>query len=467
MKSAMYRTERPYRFGFSARCWLIIGVGFFILCGCRTPAGEVPKGLAKMSQVSSPITQPQQTDISQSLKRLPPVDAVSETEPSVQTASFTSPSDRGVKMSIGDQPSSTSEPPVPRAPSGVSQPIAQPYGMPYVSERVHIHTVEPSVWGRGQTLPVSAWGGEPSQWVPDDEYLFDGGDRHNAVQVAADGSLAGLDVEDTVAYFRTANGTVHTVPSNPVYVYAPRFAAIRQVSGVLLASGRDDSLSLRQPTEVISQERREGADLAWMADFAEGNTNVEALYSFRRRDLALGLHHERFLHGLVRELLPYENLNYVRHGSYDNSEKARLASAITAAKVWAHDVALQVVIDGQVAHEAAAGNSADVTTRFEMPKGKPRLRLAKLASRQDANPGDTVDFTIRFDNIGDQPLESLTLVDRLTPRLELVPDSVSSSLDAQFSTQENDDGGTTLRWTFTGGLRVGEGGTVQFRCVVR
>ena len=37
---------------------------------------------------------------------------------------------------------------------------------------------------------------------------------------------------------------------------------------------------------------------------------------------------------------------------------------------------------------------------------------------QFANPGDEVDFTLRFDNVGNQPIGNVTIVDDLTGRLE-------------------------------------------------
>ena len=51
-----------------------------------------------------------------------------------------------------------------------------------------------------------------------------------------------------------------------------------------------------------------------------------------------------------------------------------------------------------------------------------------------ARPGEFVDFTIRFDNIGDQKIGNVTLVDNLTTRLEYVEGTAESSLAADFST---------------------------------
>ncbi|GIW92984.1 MAG: hypothetical protein KatS3mg110_1025 [Pirellulaceae bacterium] len=447
-----------YPFGFSGRCWLIICIGCLILCSCRTP-GSLPVRRETTAGAGMSSEKMARSDtVHESLRRLPPTTA-QDPHDVVRPASHEQAAAAGVHMTLGDDPAEAAPKPVVEAGTA---PAA-----PWTGQGVEFPAAFLPGVGDPRSLPASAWGGGPSGWLPDDEYIFDGGDRQDAVRVAPDGTVAGLDAEDTVAYYRTRDGAVHTAASNPVAIYAPRFAAIRQVSGALLAHGRDDSLSLKQRMGVASQERREGADLAWMADFAELNDNVEALYAFRRRDLALGLHEGRPLQAFVRELLPYENLNYVRTGIYDNSEKARLANALTAAKTWSHEVALQVMIEGKIAYESSAGNIPEMTTRYEMPAGKPRLRLAKLASTQDAQPGDTVDFTIRFDNVGDQPIESLTLVDRLTPRLELIPESVKSSINAEFSATPGDDGTTLLRWSLSDKLGVGQGGIIQFRCLVR
>jgi hypothetical protein len=65
---------------------------------------------------------------------------------------------------------------------------------------------------------------------PEDEYLFDGGDSDGGVKVRRDGQLEGLDVEDTIAHYDTLAGKTCVTPSCRVCIYAPRFAAVRQVT---------------------------------------------------------------------------------------------------------------------------------------------------------------------------------------------------------------------------------------------
>jgi uncharacterized repeat protein (TIGR01451 family) len=95
------------------------------------------------------------------------------------------------------------------------------------------------------------------------------------------------------------------------------------------------------------------------------------------------------------------------------------------------------------------------------------VRVVKLASAKHAKPGDQVEFTIRFDNVGDQPVGNVTIVDNLATRLAYVPDSQECSLKAAFLTQENDGESLVLRWEIDAPLDVGEGGVIRFTCRVR
>ena len=93
--------------------------------------------------------------------------------------------------------------------------------------------------------------------------------------------------------------------------------------------------------------------------------------------------------------------------------------------------------------------------------------MCKLASTGNALPGQIVEFTLRFDNIGDQVIGNVTIVDNLSPRLAYVADSARCTLDANFSTEPNNDGSDILRWEITDPLQPGDGGILQFKCTVR
>jgi uncharacterized repeat protein (TIGR01451 family) len=95
------------------------------------------------------------------------------------------------------------------------------------------------------------------------------------------------------------------------------------------------------------------------------------------------------------------------------------------------------------------------------------LRLCKLASRSHALPGEEVEFTLRFDNVGDQVIGNVTIVDNLATRFEYIPESAQSSVDANFVTEPNTGGSTILRWEISNPVEPGQGGVLRFRVRVR
>ena len=163
----------------------------------------------------------------------------------------------------------------------------------------------------------------------------------------------------------------------------------------------------------------------------------------------------------------YENLAIVRLGMFEESEMPLLARGSTAAIAWSHTQAVQVILDHKGAMaEVKYDNAASVYT-VTTPPGNPRLRLCKLASTSCAKPGEEVDFTIRFDNIGDQPIGNVTILDSLSTRLEYIPQSAQCNVEAKFSTQPNEGESVVVRCDVSKPLDPGQGGILRFRCRVR
>ena len=108
-----------------------------------------------------------------------------------------------------------------------------------------------------------------------------------------------------------------------------------------------------------------------------------------------------------------------------------------------------------------------LTYHYEMPPGKPRLRVVKVASKQNVQPGEMIGFTIRYDNVGDEQIGNVTIIDNLTSRLEYMLNTAQSSLPAKFFTQANEGDSLVLRWEVTDPLKPGQGGIVRFNCRVR
>ena len=124
---------------------------------------------------------------------------------------------------------------------------------------------------------------------------------------------------------------------------------------------------------------------------------------------------------------PYENLSIIRKGIYESAEMPFLARGSTAAIAWTHTQAVQVILDQKnAAAEVKYDNCASLYTVDE-PPANPKLRLVKVASTPFAKPGEDVEFTIRFDNVGNQSIGQVTILDSLNTRLELIPESLSAA----------------------------------------
>ena len=103
------------------------------------------------------------------------------------------------------------------------------------------------------------------------------------------------------------------------------------------------------------------------------------------------------------------------------------------------------------------------------PPGKPKLQLVKVASTAFAQPGDVIDFTIRFDNLGNEPLEHVVIVRQPQPAVgvRLRGQEHQCSVEARFSTVPNEVGSLVVRCALDHPLLPGQGGILRFQCRVR
>jgi uncharacterized repeat protein (TIGR01451 family) len=301
---------------------------------------------------------------------------------------------------------------------------------------------------------------------PPDEYLCDGGDFGLPAAVRADWSVDGLEQEDSIAHYDTVDGRVVVTPSNRVCVYAPRFAAVRRVENLL------------------SHERRQLVDLAIdeTAPFSAGEAQP-VVTSTQRRGVAINLGERPAILFRARQqaaesvnlvkpgdfyntLGPYANLVIIRTGQIDGSEQAIIKRGVQAAVAWNGDQAAQVVLSNRQAVAVVGLRQPGAVYQTDEP-GNPRLRLLKLASTHHALPGEEIEFTLRFDSIGDQVIGNVTIIDNLTTRLEYVPNTATSTVTASFSSVPNGAGSTVLRWEIKDPVKPGEGGVLRFKCRVK
>jgi uncharacterized repeat protein (TIGR01451 family) len=301
--------------------------------------------------------------------------------------------------------------------------------------------------------------------VDPQEYIFDGGDREPLVRIREDMTQSGLDPEDTVIQYTTANGQTFAQSGCRVAIYAPRFASVRKRTGPQTAE-----LALRPQASIqpdgpgIVREKLPPVSIMKpVAPIAKDAVRIVEAFRDRQRPLPSEM---IIPMGVVSDAFkPFEDLDIIRLGDLLGTDPAKLALAAAAARAWSNVDELKVLVDGQEAVVETDLKQPQETLTYEF-KGA-RIRLCKVASEQIASPGDVISFTIRFDNVGDSPLKNLVLSDSLAPRLEYVDASQQASMPASFSAIPNEAGSKVLRWEFDNPIKPGEGGIVRFDAKVR
>ena len=297
------------------------------------------------------------------------------------------------------------------------------------------------------------------------EYIFDGGDHDPKVRLRQDLSQAGLDAEDTVIQFETVDGKTNVESGCRVAIYAPRFGSVRKRQS---ARERDMALraqaTLRPDGTGILRDQLPPVNVSKPIK-SSNSDNVRIVEAFRDRSRPMPSEVVVPMVTLSDAFKPYEDFSLIRNGDLRSTDLAKLSKSTAAARIWTNVDELNVLIDGKEAIDITGAKKAADITIYEH-KGA-RIRLCKVASDQMANPGDIISFTIRFDNVGEQPLKSLVVTDSLAPRLEYVENSQQASVAADFSTTPNSVGSYVLRWELENGLKPGDGGLVRFSCKVR
>jgi len=460
--------------------WVMVAIAALAMSACKTPLPT--KTVSKIAKVDisesvQPLAQPQneQAQGEQALN------GHSQTEPNQQNAQRNN--DVALVQFEGELPYCP-EPAIAAQgmPSGAYPapqiPATMPYGYQYPPAYPGAMLPPVAVTGAPQPLgpAVNRYQGDPyGQWAPPQqrgiwprqEYVFDGGDRNRGVAVNADWAIRGLDSEDTIAHYDTPDGRVLVEPSNRVPIYAPRFAAVRQLSGmeyqkgqVKLTSARVRWLAAqgektRVPTTVIQPTEVRGAN----------GLHVPSNLSERTKslNLATGIHLSEY----DGDFGVHEDFQIFHSGKFDGEEKGRLVQYQEAAAAWTDKQTSQVLFDADTATVEVGSTAAQAVYINSKVKTNPRLRLVKAASKRSALPGEIVEFSLRFDNVGDEVIGNVTIIDNLTSRLEYIEGSGQCSVDAEMFGNPNDGDSLILRWEIKEPLNPGEGGLIRFKCRVR
>lgn len=299
-----------------------------------------------------------------------------------------------------------------------------------------------------------------------DEYLLDGGDRNFPVHETPS-HREGLDTEDAVAEFVDQAGNHHILPTNRVAIYSPRFGVVVTELGLeagvnvaKLASAVDLTRGegLRNRTVTVNQAQRTPSLSVRVRSRASGMDT---------QTRGLGVHQEVVL-SENRELAgSLEGVQNLVAPEMRNAERARIARERQAAIAWSRSEYPVIAASLEGAQQVVVKFSVNELVGVEDRRKPGRLEIVKLADRQTALPGEFVNFRIEYENIGDRELTAVRIIDNLTPRLEYVADTASSSRAAVLDIADNGEGSVILTWSLKEPLKGKTKGVVTFRARVR
>ena len=302
-----------------------------------------------------------------------------------------------------------------------------------------------------------------------DEYIFDGGDRDHPVHYYG-GSMQGLDTEDTVVEFKDHEGDNHVKASNRVAVYAPRFGAVRTVSG---------------PDTGVKVDKAAGAtDIAGLGKMhanrtLHGSIHQSGIDGLGTRRSASGVETAQPIHSAEQA----EGI--IQNAKVDQGVESRTSRGLGMLHASAiHE--LELVIQGVGKSNSTTGfgraqastqatqtySTFRVQATLGMEKGgRPgKMHITKSASPLVAKAGDNVTFVIQFRNTGDLNVHDVRIIDNLTPRLTYVDGTgqinVGQDAGGDLTVVPNKEGSQTLIFELDEPLRGGQSGTITFKAKV-
>lgn len=303
---------------------------------------------------------------------------------------------------------------------------------------------------------------EASQAKYPDEYIYDGGDRATSVHYTGYG-LGGFDPEDAIAEYRDEIGERHIKKSNRVAVYSPRFAAVSVIS--TLGEGTDIDQAVGSEvseygvnyynrTAIVEHQENLGSERVRMRKRASG-LDRDMITSLVDKPVTL-VENTKLINA-------FEDYKFIVAGELIQDEAAVIGKAVQAAAVWSHRAYPVLAAKTTGSNEVYSTWTAQELAATDDPdKSKGQIRLVKLADKHVAEKGEIVTFTIRYDNIGDLPVNEVVIMDNLTVRLSYVEGTATSDHAGKFVTEDNGAGSLILRWELDEPLAGGEGGAVKF-----
>jgi len=302
-----------------------------------------------------------------------------------------------------------------------------------------------------------------------DEYIFDGGDRNAPAGYVA-GQRSGFDTEDTVAKYTDHTGSARTSPSNRVAVYAPRFGSVRTVQGLQAGTKVDKAAGARDS---------QGVGNVKSGNAAQENVHDTILSGLESRSRVDGMEGSTPPMQAQRADAPVQNRkvaeghegrHYAGSNSMQRHEGFVMQQQIQNAVAWTRDQYPVLT--------ASTTNASLIKATFKVQQQvgvederqtKGNIHVVKLADHEMAQSGDTISFTIRFENTGDFDVYDVSIVDNLTPRLEYVPGTaqIDGEHPGEVIVEDNGEGTSILTFNLDRELKGHDRGEITFEARVR
>ncbi|MGA7500953.1 MAG: DUF11 domain-containing protein, partial [Isosphaeraceae bacterium] len=307
-------------------------------------------------------------------------------------------------------------------------------------------------------------------WLPRDEYLCDGGDQGEPAGVGEGGNIKGIDPRDAVMRFDVGlndRRQLRVLPTNRVCVYAPRFAEVR------ISTGTNEAVEVHGATMNRSLDK---------FALTESRSHSRRLVQNQAAELTRERSRAQAMAGRIS---PGEDSNMRGPDVYHNVQQVKVDSQqqpvqLTRDRMKPALIKEKIRLDGIKSVESTVmtglieGPGQTVMSwqphemkGVETPPQRPGMAIIKRVSAAEAEPGDTLTFTITYRNMGNTPIRAASVVDSLLPRLEYVKGSARGPKGTVFTSAENRVGSSELKWEFPGVIPPGASGEVSFQAVVR
>lgn len=298
------------------------------------------------------------------------------------------------------------------------------------------------------------------------EWLCNGGDQPPKAVLQVNDRVVGTQPQDAIVHYTTEQGDIKIAASNPVCLYSPRFGSVRQVSGAVAG---EKSIGLANASRPVgpggfgySQPSLAINDVAGLGH-ANVSKRVDAMRDRNRGVPVESIVGPVFFEDVWQILATLDRVSLVQ---LDESQIAVLKKGAVAAQSWMVRDAVEVMIESVKPPTLIRDAAVEGFVEYDFPDAG-RLQIVKVADRDHAVQGETVQFAIHLRNVGDSPVDHVEVVDNLVARLEYIAESQKADREATFESTFNGVGSSRLMWTLAEPLKVGEAVTIEFSCKVR